>query len=40
MLKHIGKPITVYQMAELIGTAWQKAATPLNITAGFTVSGI
>jgi len=40
MLKHPGKTITIYQMAELMGTAWQKAATPLNITAGFRVSGI
>jgi len=34
------KTITIYQMAELMGTAWQKAATLLNITAGFRVSGI
>ena len=40
MLKHPGKTITIYQMAELMGTAWQKAATLLNITAGFRVSGI
>lgn len=40
MLKNPGKTITIYQMAELMGNAWLKAATPSNIIAGFRVPGI
>lgn len=40
MLKIPGKTITIYQMAELMGKAWQRAATPSNILSGFRVSGI
>ena len=40
MMRQPGSPITIYQMAALIGSAWMKAATPVNITAGFRASGI
>ena len=38
MLKNPGKTLTIYQLAELGGDAFVKAATPANITAGFRVS--
>jgi hypothetical protein len=40
MLSHPGKTITIYQMAQLMGDAWMKAASPTNITAGFRMYGI
>ena len=40
MLRNPGKTITIYNMAELMGIAWQKAATPVNITSGFKTPGI
>jgi DDE superfamily endonuclease len=40
LLKNPGKTISIYQMAELMGNAWQKAATPSNILSGFRVPGI
>ena len=40
MMRRAATPITIYQMAALIGNAWMKAATPVNITAGFRASGI
>ncbi|KAJ8928568.1 hypothetical protein NQ314_018868 [Rhamnusium bicolor] len=35
-----GKPITIYDVAELANTAYLKAFTPSNITKGFQVSGL
>lgn len=40
MLKNPGKTITIYQMGELMGSAWVRAATPSNIASGFQLSGI
>ena len=40
MLLHPGKTVTIYQMAQLIGDAWLKAATPTNIISGFKLAGI
>lgn len=40
MMQNPGKPITIYDMAPLISTAWIQAATPHNIQSGFRVSGI
>ena len=40
MMRNVGKLITIYQIAELAGTALTKAATPENVIAGFRVSGV
>ena len=40
MMRHVGKLITIYQIAELAGTALTKAATPANVISGFRVSGV
>ena len=40
MMKNPSRPLTVYQIAELAGKAWEKAATPENIKAGFKATGI
>ena len=40
MMRHVGKLITIYQIAELAGTALTKAATPENVISGFRVSGV
>ena len=40
MMKHVGKLITIYQIAELAGTALTKAATPENVISGFRVPGV
>ena len=40
MMKNPGQNITIYQIAQLAGEAWMKAATPKNIISGFRVSGI
>ena len=40
MLRLPGTPITIYQMAALIGNVWMNAATPVNITAGFRASHV
>ena len=39
-MRHVGKLITIYQIAELAGTALTKAATPENVISGFRVSGV
>ena len=36
----IGKPMTIYEVAEMLSTAFPKAFTPENIVAGFRCSGI
>lgn len=40
MMMNVGKGITIYNVAELGGKAWLKAATPANIVSGFKASGI
>ena len=40
MLTNPGKTISIYQMVELMGEAWLKAATPLNIKSAFKTAGI
>lgn len=40
MLRNPGKTLTIYQLAELGGSAFMKAATPINIASGFRVSGV
>lgn len=37
---HPGKPISIYDVAEISGIAYPLAFTPLNIQSGFRVSGI
>ncbi|XP_072398037.1 uncharacterized protein [Diabrotica undecimpunctata] len=39
MLYHPGKPISIYDMSELIGKAFPLAFTPNNISSGFKVAG-
>ena len=38
MLRNVGKPISIYQIAKLGGGAYAKAATPSNINSGFKAS--
>ena len=40
MMRNVGKLITIYQIAELAGTALTKATTPENAIATFRVSGV
>ena len=40
MMRNVGKLISIYQIAELAGTALTKTATPENVIAGFRVSGV
>lgn len=40
MMRNPGQTITIYQMGQLIGNAWLKAASPGNIISGFRVTGI
>lgn len=40
MLQNPGKPISLYQVAEIIGKAYPKAFTQQNIIKGFAVTGI
>lgn len=40
MLSNPGKPISIYDVAELVGKAYSQAFTPRNISSGFEVSGI
>lgn len=39
-LANPGNIVTIYQMAPMIGFAWIKAATPMNIMNGFKLAGI
>ena len=39
-MRNVGKLITIYQIAELAGTALTQAAMPENVIAGFRVSGV
>lgn len=40
MLAHPGQTVTIYQMAQLMGEPWLKAATPVNIMSGFKTAGV
>ena len=40
MLSHVGRTISIYDVAELAGVAFQKAMTIENITSGFRSTGI
>lgn len=40
MLHNPGKPVTIYEIARFIGSAYPRAMTPLNISAAFTKCGI
>jgi len=40
MTSHPGRPITIYDIAELVGLAYAKSFTPSNITSGFEKTGI
>lgn len=40
MMKNVGTPLTIYQVANLGGHAFLKAATPINIQSGFAMSCI
>lgn len=37
---HPGKPLTIYDVAEIVGQAYPRAFSPINIQAGFKTSGI
>lgn len=40
MLRNHGVPATIYNISELLGLAFEKAMTPVNITSGFRKTGI
>ena len=40
MMQHPGKTVTIYEIAKLMGSAWLKAAKPVNILSGFRLAGI
>ena len=40
MLQHPGRPATIYDLAPIMSTAWDRAATPVNIKSGFRSTGI
>lgn len=40
LLHHAGTPMTIYQIAECVGTAFDRSMTPSNIKSGFKKSGI
>lgn len=40
LMRNPGKPVTIYDLGEIIGIAFQKAMTPLNITKSFAKCGI
>lgn len=40
LLRNPGKPVTIYDLGEIIGSAFQKAMTPRNITNAFAKCGI
>lgn len=40
MLRNPGIPVTIYELGEIIGSAFQKAMTPRNITSSFAKCGI
>jgi hypothetical protein len=40
MTNHPGKPMTIYDVAEVVGKTFPLAFTPKNIQTGFEASGI
>ncbi|CAG9584655.1 unnamed protein product [Danaus chrysippus] len=40
LLRNPGKPVTIYDLGEIIGSSFQKAMTPRNITNAFAKCGI
>lgn len=40
IMHHPGKPISIYNIAELLGQAFDKSMTPVNIKSGFKKTGI
>lgn len=40
MLQHPGRPATIYDLAPIMSSAWDRAATPVNIKSGFHSTGI
>lgn len=40
LLHHPGTPMTIYQVAECVGVAYDRSMTPTNIKSGFRKSGI
>ena len=40
MIMHPGQPLTIYDIAEIVGTAFPKAFSTSNIQKGFEVSGL
>jgi len=40
LVSHPGKTVSIYDIAEVSGKAWSKAAMPANIISGFAASGI
>lgn len=40
MVRHPGQTLTIYNMAELVGQAFEKSMTPCHIKSGFKKTGI
>ena len=40
MMNHPGQPITIHDIAEIVGSAYPLAVTPMNIVSGFKCTGI
>lgn len=40
MMRHPGKPISIHEVGELLGQAFDKSMTPVNIKSGFRKTGI
>ncbi|RZC35065.1 DDE 1 domain containing protein, partial [Asbolus verrucosus] len=40
MMQHSGKPLSIYEVAECVGIAHEKALTPINIIHSFKKCGI
>ena len=40
MVNHPGQPITIHDIAEIVGSAYPLAFTPMNIVSGFKCTGI
>lgn len=40
MVRHPGQTLTIYNVAELVGLAFEKSMTPCNIKSGFKKAGI
>lgn len=40
ILSNPGKRLSIYEISQLTGKAWERAATPTNVKAGFLTTGI